>query len=517
MSPLPEMVEALLDPQAYPESLQRVELVQTQMSFVFLAGEYVYKVKKPVNLGYLDYTTLDRRHFFCQREVELNRRLCPEVYLGVVTITRTKDGIFIGGKDKIIEYAVKMRRLPHEAMMNVLLTNNRVSPEMISSVAQKLAEFHQKAETNATISAFGDLDTITQNTEENFTQTEKYIGNTISQGKHQLIKDYTYNFIEKNAPLFHKRTAQGRIRDCHGDLHAAHICFTNGICIYDCIEFNDRFRYCDVTSEVAFLAMDLDHYGRADLSHSFINAYVDISQDKELVKLLNFYKCYRAYVRGKVESFKLDDPYISETEKKQTLEVASSYFALASSYTRSRPILFITAGLVGTGKSALAQALAKRLGLAVLSSDVTRKQLASIPITEHRFEEFNTGIYSPEFSRRTYDKMFTEAKHVLDEGGSVILDASFIKTDERLKAKRLAEKTNADFFILECALDEEIIRQRLAQRLEQGSVSDGRWEIYEPQKRQFDQVVEVPPARHLIIDTSKPLERVINEVEAIIL
>ncbi|MFC1928723.1 hypothetical protein ACFLXK_03875 [Chloroflexota bacterium] len=332
MPQLPEMVQALLDPKAYPDASQRVELLQTQMSFVFLAGDYVYKVKKPVNLGYLDYTTLDKRHFYCQREVELNQRLCPDAYLGVVPITRDRGDIFIEGQGEVIEYAVKMRYLPPQAMMNELLANNGVSVEMVTSVAQRLVEFHQKAETSATISTFGDLATITENTEENFSQTEKYIGNTISQETYRHIKDYTENFIENNVPLFRRRITDGKIRDCHGDLHAAHICFTNGICIYDCIEFNDRFRYCDVTSEIAFLAMDLDHYGRADLSQSFVDAYVAFSQDMELAQLLGFYKCYRAYVRGKVESFKLDDPHISEEEKTRVLAVARRYFELAESY-----------------------------------------------------------------------------------------------------------------------------------------------------------------------------------------
>jgi len=509
---LPELVQALLEPEAYPEPTQRIELVQTQMSFVFLTDNYVYKVKKAVNLGYLDYTTLEKRHFYCQREVELNRRLCPEVYLGVVPITRDKESIFVAGKGEVIEYAVKMRRLPKEAMMDVLLASNKVSPEMLTTVAQKLAAFHQKAETNTSISVFGDINAITQNTEENFTQTNKYIGKTISQDKYQHIKGYTDSFIKKNTPLFRRRIKEGRIRDCHGDLHAAHICFTNGICIYDCIEFNDRFRYCDVASEIAFLAMDLDHYGRADLSRSLVNAYVDGSRDAELGKLLNFYKCYRAYVRGKVEGFKLDDPYIAPAEKRQALEIASSYFDLADSYIRSKPVLFITTGLVGTGKTFLAQALAKRLGLVVISSDVTRKKLASIPITEHRFEEFDSGIYSPEFSRKTYDKMFSEAKLVLDDRGSVILDASFIKAEERLKAKELAREIGADFFIIECTLDEESIKQRLVQRPEEGSISDGRWEIYPPQKRAFEPVVEVPPQKHAIIDTSKPVAENIRQI-----
>ena len=509
---LPELVKALLEPEAYPQTPGKIELVQTQMSFVFLTDDYVYKVKKAVNLGYLDYTTQEKRQFYCQREVELNRRLCPEVYLGVVPITRDRGAILVAGKGEVIEHAVKMRRLPQEAMMDVLLVNNRVSLQMVTRVAQKLAAFHKQAETNAEISAFGDIKAITQNTDENFAQTEKYIGSTISRERYQHIKDYTDSFIQENASLFGKRIAQGRIRDCHGDLHAAHICFTNDICIYDCIEFNDRFRYCDVASEVAFLAMDLDHYGRADLSRSLVSAYVAESQDWELSALLNFYKCYRAYVRGKVESFKLDDPYIAAAEKRHTLEIASSYFDLAHAYTRSRPMLFITTGLVGTGKTTLAQALAKRLGLVVISSDVTRKQLAGIPITEHRFEEFDSGIYSPEFSRKTYDKMFSEAKNILSEGQSVIMDASFIKAEERLKAKGLAEEMGADFFIIECTLDEESIKKRLAQRREQETTSDGRWEIYEPQKRAFAPVVEASPQKHVIIDTSKPVEENIRQI-----
>ncbi len=332
MPPLPELVQALLAPKAYPDTPQQIELVQTQMSFVFLTDNYVYKVKKPVNLGFLDYTTLEKRHFFCQKEVELNRRLCPDVYLGVVPITRDKGDFLIEGQGETLEYAVKMRRLPQAAMMDVLLASNQVSTAMITSLAQKLAEFHQTADTNETISTFGDLPTITQNTEENFTQTEKYIGTIISQDAYQRIKVYTDSFIKQNTPLFRKRISSGRIRDCHGDLHAAHICFINGVCIYDCIEFNDRFRYCDVASEVAFLAMDLDHHGRADLSRLFANSYVVQSGDKELLELLNFYKGYRAYVRGKVESFKYDDPYISDEEKTKVLAVAKRYFELAESY-----------------------------------------------------------------------------------------------------------------------------------------------------------------------------------------
>ncbi|HEY82832.1 MAG TPA: AAA family ATPase [Dehalococcoidia bacterium] len=510
MSELPELIQALLEPSAYPHHPRSVELVQTQMSFIFLADDYVYKVKKPVDLGYLDYTTLEKRRFYCQREVELNQRLCSDAYLGVVSVVNEKGHISLEGQGEALEYAVKMRRLPQQAMMNVLLAQDRVSPQMLTRVAEKLAEFHRSAQTGPAISAFGDLGTITGNTEENFSQTEKYIGRTISQERYQHIRDYTNSFIAQNTDLFRRRVAEGRIRDCHGDLHAAHICFCDDICIYDCIEFNDRFRYGDVASEVAFLAMDLDHYGRADLSRHFVKSYVARSQDEELMRLLNFYKCYRAYVRGKVESLKLDDPYITPEEKRRTEDIAASYFDLAHAYTWSRPVLFITVGLVGTGKTTLSQALAKRLGLVVISSDVTRKRLAGIPLTEHRLEEFDRGIYSAEFTRRTYDKLFEEAKDTLGQGGSVILDASFIKRAERLRAKSLAEEMNADFIILECVLDEENVKRYLAQRWQQGSVSDGRWEIYQSQRGHFDPVTEVADAAHIIVDTSLPEDEVIR-------
>jgi aminoglycoside phosphotransferase family enzyme/predicted kinase len=510
MSALPELVQAMLIPEAYPESPEKIELMQTQMSFIFLTGDYVYKVKKPVNLGYLDYTTLEKRLFFCRKEVELNSRLCPETYLGVLPITKDKGRIFIGGEGNIIEYVVKMCYLPQQKMMNVLLEQNRVTAEMVEKVAQKLADFHRLAETNGEISTYGSIKAIMVNTEENFSQTEKYIGKTISNEKYDRIKNYTNRFIKENEVLFNERVTGGRIRDCHGDLHAAHICFTDGVCIYDCIEFNDRFRYCDVASEVAFLAMDLDHYGRADISRSFINTYIASSRDREIIKLLKFYKCYRAYVRGKVESFKTDDPYISEAEREKARTAATGYFELADSYTRKKPLLIITVGLVGTGKSTVARALAKRLGLTVISSDITRKKIAGVPPTEHHFEGFSGGIYTPEFTRQTYDAMFAEAKGIMASGDSVVLDASFIRKEERLRAKQLAEDAKSDFLIVETVLPEDVVKKRLARRLKSGSVSDGRWEIFLPQKERFEPVNEVAEEQHIIADTSSPIDGLIR-------
>ena len=328
----PALVQTLLKPETYTHSPQKVELVQTQMSFLFLTGDYVYKVKKPVDLGYLDYTTLEKRRFFCQQEIELNRRLCPEVYLEVVPIVSSQGQIRLGGKGETIEYAVKMKQLPAERMMDRLLSQGQVTEDMVIRVAEKLAAFHDKAATNPEISAYGKVEAIKINTDENFDQTENYIDISIPSGRYKRIKAYTDDFFKANKSLFNKRIKDGRIRDCHGDLHAAHVCFSNGICIYDCIEFIDRLRYGDVVGEVGFLAMDIDRYQRANLSQAFVDAYIRFSRDEELRKLLNFYKCYRAYVRGKVACFMLDDPLVSEEEKTGALTAARKYFELAESY-----------------------------------------------------------------------------------------------------------------------------------------------------------------------------------------
>lgn len=515
MSRQPALVQALLKPEAYPHKPSKVELAQTQMSFIFLTGDLVYKVKKQVNLGYLDYTTLQKRQFFCKQEVKLNQRLCPEVYLEVVPIVSSDGQIRVGGKGEIIEYAVKMCQLPAERMMDRLLSQNEVTAEMVERVARKLAAFHDKARTSPEISAFGNLEAIKINTDENFCQTKKYIGNSITLAQHQRIKTYSDNFLKSNKSLFQERIKKGRIKDCHGDLHAAHVCFSNGIYIYDCIEFNDRFRYGDVASEVAFLAMDLDRYGRADLSQAFVKAYVDFSKDEGINRLLNFYKCYRSYVRGKVESFKLDDPYIPDKEK--ALAAAQTYFGLASRYTREKPLLLIMTGMVGTGKSTVAEALSRSLGFNVISSDVTRKKLAGIAPTEHRFEQFQGGIYTQDFSRKTYDAMFNQAKELLSQGQWVILDASFKKRQDRLQARDMARKAKADVAVVECVLDEGAVKTRLEKRLQEETTSDGRWEIYWSQKQDFDPITEFSQQNHILLDTSQPTSIIVEAISDVIL
>ncbi len=323
----------MLKPETYAQDPGKIELIQTHISFVFLTINYVYKVKKAVNFGFLDFSTLDKRHLFCEKELELNRRLCPEIYLEVVPIKKSSI-IKVNGEGETIEYALKMKRLPQERIMTVLLKGNRVEKKNIDDIAQIVAQFHSRAQTNPEISQFGSLKIVKTNWTENFSQTTKYLNQTISQVEFLFIQTKISTFLEKNKALLKSRITNNRIRDCHGDLHSGNIFITDKICIFDAIEFNDRFRYSDVAADVAFLAMDLDFQQRYDLSNYFIERYLAYSKDQQLTHLLEFYKCYRAYVRGKVISFRIDDPNITPEEKASATKEAQAYFKLAVEYAK---------------------------------------------------------------------------------------------------------------------------------------------------------------------------------------
>jgi aminoglycoside phosphotransferase family enzyme len=329
-----KVVEALLKTDSYPEETNKIELIQTHISFVFVTDNFVYKVKKAVNFGFLDFSTLENRHLYCEKELEINKRLCPQIYLEVVPLNQ-KIKIKIKGEGEIIEYALKMKRLPQERIMTLLLKEGKVYKETIDEIAKVISQFHLNAVTNLEISQFGTIKIIKTNWDENFSQTTKYIDQTIPRITFQFIQTGINTFIKTNQALFEDRIANNRIRDCHGDLHSGNIFITDQICIFDAIEFNDRFRYSDIAADVAFLAMDLDFQQRPDLSNYLLERYLAYSKDKQLMQLLAFYKCYRAYVRGKVISFKLDDNNIEQTEKTSAIKEAQAYFKLAGEYAKN--------------------------------------------------------------------------------------------------------------------------------------------------------------------------------------
>ncbi|MEA3361275.1 MAG: gluconokinase [Thermodesulfobacteriota bacterium] len=327
------ILKDLSNPTCLPDKTESVSVVQTHISFVFIADEFVYKVKKPVNLGFLDFSTLKKREYYCQQEIILNRRLSKDVYIDVLPITYEKGNYTMGrGQGRVVEYAVKMRRLPDEMLMKSVFLKGKLKDEHLKKVALILSNFHSTAEYSNEISKFGRPETFKINTDENFAQTRKYIGKTIEKSDFSALESWTENFYKSNGDLFLNRIKQKKIRDCHGDLHMEHIYLAEGIPIIDCIEFNDRFRYTDIVSDIAFLLMDLEYHGGYEFSKKLWRFYNESGLESGVDSLITFYKVYRAYVRGKVNSFQLDDDNINEEKKEDAIQTSQKYFKLARSY-----------------------------------------------------------------------------------------------------------------------------------------------------------------------------------------
>lgn len=503
------LVEALRSPSIYPDNPKEVRVFETHISYLFFTGTYVYKVKKPVDFGFLDFTTLEKRRFFCRQEVRLNSRLSPDVYLGVEEIRDEGGRISLGGAGKTVEYAVKMREMPSEGMLSRLVSEGQAAPELMARIAQKIALFHKEAETSPEIAAFGDISVIKKNAQENFIQTVPYIGKSITREQYDFISARTIDFIDKNRGVFAERKTGGRVRDCHGDLHLGSICI-EGECvhIFDCIEFNDRFRYSDTAADISFLAMDLELNDRVDLSAALLKYYIEFSGDSDIPLVLRFYKSYRAYVRGKVMSFMLDEEEVPQEQKAKALATARHYFGLAYSYFM-QPTLIIMSGLIGTGKTMVATRLSEAIGAKIIRSDVVRKKLAGVPLDEHRYEEFGKGLYTEDFSEKTYAALHKEALEPLKAGRPVILDASYKSKAERERAAAVSREPGARFFIIECLCDEKTVKSRLTERMEKKEVSDGRWEIYEAQKKAFEEITD-NEGRLIRIDTTRPIDESIE-------
>ncbi len=329
---LPAFIQALLSPSVYDHAAADIRLVQTHISYVLMAGDYVYKFKKPVNFGFLDFSTPDKRQYYCEQELVLNRRLCPDIYLGLVTVTLEQGQYRLGGEGEVIEYGVRMVRMPEERMMVNVIEAGELGREHIDSLVETLVPFYRQAERSEEIDRFGTAESVAVNVLENFDQTREFVGGgALSRDRFERISNYARTVLARQE-LFARRIALGRIRDCHGDLYSANICLADKVYIYDCIEFNQRFRYCDVASDIAFLAMDLDFHGLAELSAYLVEHFSRVSGDDDLAGMLDFYKCYRAYVRGKIGLFTAADPAVDETARQAALQGAGKYFQLAESY-----------------------------------------------------------------------------------------------------------------------------------------------------------------------------------------
>lgn len=508
-------IEALLDPAAYGERTTSVSIVQTHVSFLFLTDTHVYKIKKPVDFGFLNFTTLDRRRFFCEEEVRLNRRLCPDVYLGVVELRESPSGVSFHGSGTVIDYAVRMKRLPGERMLDRLLAEGKVGEEDVRRIARVIGEFHLHAERGREIDGYGGIETIRCNWEENFRQIAPFVSRVLSENDLRLLRRWVERFLGKRPDLFARRVAQGHIRDCDGDIHSENICLDDRVYIFDCIEFNARFRCTDTASDIAFLLMDLEFRGRRDLAEILLDEYLAVTDDLELPEVLDFYRVYRACVRGKVESFRLDDPQVSESDKGAVRESARRHFRLVRGFILRRelcPSLIAFSGLMGTGKSTLAQGLSFQLGLDLVSSDILRKELAGVPATEHRRDAFNEGLYSPEFTRLTYGEMLRRARESLRAGRGVVVDASFSRREDRACFAGLAREMGVPLHFFHAACPETVIMGRLEARTDEPlQVSDGRMELLARQRDDFEPI-SAGEEGCLEVDTSPPSDETVDAI-----
>ena len=506
----------LLRPAAFAHRATDLQLRETHISWIILAGEYAYKIRKPVNFGFLDFSSPEKRLADCEAELALNRRLCPDLYLGIVQVVERGGCLAFGGEGRRVEPAVQMRRLPESGMLPNLLERYAADERLMERIAQQLADFHASARTGPGVDEHGSLQTIRANWDENFAQTSDCDEHVLPAAHRAAIHDYVDAFLAANEEALDHRVASQRIRDGHGDLHAGSVCVARRrVYLFDCIEFNERFRCADVAAEVAFLAMDLDHAGRADLGHFFVNAYVRHSGDRDVLSLLDFYKCYRAYVRGKVLAFRLSDTRLNLAKRQRITREARAYFDLGLAYARppSTPMLLVTMGLPASGKTTLAHNLAARLGLVHLSSDIVRKRLVGMRPTEHATDNFGQGLYTPKMSQRTYGLLRRSAMWWLRRGQSVILDATYGKPSERSVLRHAARRCGARLLVIVCRADEAVLEARLAARVDdQGAASDARLELWPALRAAFVEPIELSEA--VTVDTSQPTDRVLNQVLA---
>jgi len=511
-----QLLTFLRNPRSFPGKVHRVRLLQTHASWIALTERHAFKVKKPVDFGFLDFATLAKRRYFCEREVELNRRLCPGVHLGIVPISMRGARLEFGSQGRIVEYAVKMRRLPARQCLLQRLARGEITRNDVKAIVATLAPFYQNQTPTAEVTEWGRSDKLRVSTDENFRQTRDFIGREISRPAFEAIRTFTNAFFRLHRSLLRVRVREKHIRDCHGDLHLEHIYFTrSGLVIYDCIEFNDRLRYLDVASDAAFLAMDFDFHDRADLGRYFASRLAAKLGDPHLLRLLDFYKCYRAYVRGKVESYHSLSTSAPESERRECRLRAGKYFRLSLGYavSGSRPMVLVVMGRVASGKSTLASGLGRELGWEVFSSDQVRKKLAGVALHRRGGPRQRQRLYAASMSDKTYAALASYAVRYVREGRSVVLDATFGERHRRDAVRQALTQAGIDYCFVDAQAGTATLRRRLAERAHaEREISDARVEDFSKIDQRYQPPAEVGAKHCFAVKTMGGLEHGVSAV-----
>lgn len=504
----PALITALLKPDSYDHLVVECELIETHISWVILTGTFAYKIKKPVNLGFLDFSTLEKRHFYCKEELRLNSRLAPEIYLAVVPICGTHEQPRLNGEGEAIEFAVKMMQFPQEAQLDRVLARDELQPIQIDEISRLIANFHQQIAVAGADSPYGDLEHIFQPVKENFIQIRERIVEAEYLEPLSDLERWSESTFSSLRSVFKERKNEGYIRECHGDMHLRNLAwYRDALLVFDCVEFNPNLRWIDVISEVAFLVMDLQDHNQPQLAQRFLNAYLEYSGDYAGTAVLPFYLVYRAMIRAKVDAIRARQAGIRKEEQAEAKNNFFDYLQLAQRYIQpAKPQLIITRGMSASGKSTLSQVLLESLGAIRIRSDVERKRLFGMKAMEDAQAAHGEGIYDAETTKITYTRMAELAGLVIEAGYSVIIDATFTKLEQRMQLQRVATEKQVPFVILELFASPEVLRRRIIERKKE--VSDADLSVLNHQLAVWDPLMENERSHAIKIDTEIPLELV---------
>ncbi len=477
---------ALLKPDCYAHPTHDIRVLETHISWVLLTGDYAYKVKKPVDLGFLDFSTLEKRRHYCEEELRLNRRLAPDLYLEVVTLRGTPAAPRIGGEGPLFDYAVKMREFPQEALASKMLGRGRFDAGEIDALAALIAEFHAAAAPAGAAEPLGTPEIVCAAALQNFEQIMPRLRLARDKEAVQLLREWTEREFRARRDELAARKRRGYVRECHGDLHLGNIVVRDGRPVpFDCIEFNEQLRWIDVASEVAFVVMDLDDRGRPDLGWRFLNRYLEASGDYDALAVLRFYLVYRALVRAKVHLIRSQQPGLLAHDKSRLQTAFHGYMRLAARLSTATGVaLLITHGVSGSGKTTATQSLIEQIGAVRVRSDVERKRLHGLKPLEPSHSGPDAGIYTPAATVATYERLLAVAEHTIKAGYPALVDAAFLRRAEREQFGRLAQRCGVPFVVLDFDAPERMLRERVMRRAETGAdASEADLEVLERQMR----------------------------------